>query len=258
MGRYQAIVSGLKAVNDTIFQELCDKFLVLRNNNYAAFSRTGSQEDKQKTTKGTPDSFFLLPNGKYLFVEVTTNSSDKNKLENDIKACFDSKKSKISVDKIEEIILCFNWNIDQAEVERLSTIAKKLKRDIRLTFYSLDALAIELHLNHRDLVHEYLSLPLDTGQIVSIEKFIKEYNRASKGVATPLDNQFLHRENELTELKESIDTHDFIILTGAPGIGKTKLALEGIKSFLFENSSFTAYCVSYKNHTLLGVCRAYS
>src|SRR5690606_29997327 len=96
-----------------------------------------------------------------------------------------------------------------------------------------------------------LGLPLDTGQIVPIEKFIDEYNKASKGISTPIDNTFLHRENELKELKEAISQNDFIILTGAPGIGKTKLALEGIKSYLSENLSYGAYCVSYKNNTLL-------
>ena len=106
-------------------------------------------------------------------------------------------------------------------------------------------------MNHRDLTNQYLGLTLDTGQIVSIERFIEEYNKASKGISTPLDNTFLHREPELKELKESIHQYDFIIITGAPGIGKTKLSLEAIKSFLKDNLSFTAYCVSYKNHTLL-------
>ena len=52
-------------------------------------------------------------------------------------------------------------------------------------------------------------------------------------------------------LRKEIQNHDFIILTGAPGVGKTKLALEGIKSFLEENLEYNAYCVSYKHHTLL-------
>ncbi|PID84273.1 hypothetical protein CSB09_01970, partial [Candidatus Gracilibacteria bacterium] len=88
-------------------------------------------------------------------------------------------------------------------------------------------------------------------QIVSIENFIKEYDRASKGIATPLNNTFLHRETELEELTNAINSHDFIILTGAPGVGKTKLALETINSYLSKNDSYQAYCVSYKNHTLL-------
>jgi len=250
MSRLQAIENELSSINQAAFQELCDSFLALRNSNYSAFSRTGSQSGKQKTVKGTPDTFLLLPNGKYIFVEYSTNiTAGLKKLEEDIKKCIDTNKTSVPVNQIAEIILCVNFNLTAAEIQTLILLLANTR--ILLTVYTLDSLSIELHRNHRDLTHEYLGLPLDTGQIVSIEKFIAEYNRASKGISTPLDNTFLHREQELKELKEAILQNDFIILTGAPGIGKTKLALEGIKSFLSENLTFGAYCVSYKNHTLL-------
>lgn len=250
MSRLQAIENVLVNINETVFQELCDCFLALRNSNYRAFSRTGSQSGKQKTIKGTPDTFLLLSNGEYIFVEYSTNiTAGLSKLEDDLKKCIDTTKTGIPVNQIAEIILCVNFNLKTSEIHTLRSLLSSTR--ITLTVYTLDALAIELHLHHRDLTHQYLGLPLDTGQIVSIEKFIEEYNRASKGISTPLDNTFLHREEELNELKETISQNDFIILTGAPGVGKTKLALEGIKTFLSENLSFEAYCVSYKNHTLL-------
>lgn len=251
MSRLQTIENRLKEINGTVFQELCDSYLIIRDNNYLAISRTGSQTGKQKTTKGTPDTFFQLPNGNFLYSEITTDTSTKNKLANDIKACFDPDKTKIPIDKIQEIVLCFNWNIDQEKITELNTLAQSFKADIRIRYLMLQELALELHLNHRDLAHCYLGLPLDTGQIVSMDSFIKEYDRASKGIATPLNNTFLHREAELEELSNAIDSHDFIILTGAPGVGKTKLAIETISNYLADNKSYNAYCVSYKNHTLL-------
>ena len=63
----QAIENALVSINDAIFQELCDKFLYFHNDNYSLFTRTGSQIGKQKTIKGTPDTFMMLPNGKYIF-----------------------------------------------------------------------------------------------------------------------------------------------------------------------------------------------
>lgn len=251
MSKFQAIENGLISINGTVFQQLCDSYLKLKNNNYLAFSRTGSQSGKQKTTKGTPDSFFLLPSGNFLFIEVTTDKSTKDKLANDIKACFNPKKSKIPLNKIEEIVLCFNWNIDQKEILKLNTLAKGFNINVKVRYLMLDELAMELHLNHRDLANEYLGLPLDTGQIISMGSFIIEYNKASNGLSTPLDNDFLHREVELKLLQESINLNDLIILTGAPGIGKTKLALEGIKSFLQDNLNYEAFCISYKNHILI-------
>lgn len=250
MSRLQAIENELSSINQAAFQELCDSFLALRNSNYSAFSRIGSQSGKQKTIKGTPDTFLLLPNGKYIFVEYSTNvTAGLKKLEEDIKKCIDTNKTSVPVNQIAEIILCVNFNLTGAEIQTLRELLANTR--IVLTVYTLDSLSIELHLNHRDLTHEYLGLPLDTGQIVSKEKFIAEYNKASKGISTPLDNTFLHREQELKELKEAILLNDFIILTGAPGIGKTKLALEGINNFLSENLTYGAYCVSYKHHTLL-------
>ena len=250
MSRLQAIENALSSINQAAFQNLCDSFLALRNSNYSAFSRTGSQSGKQKTIKGTPDTFLLLPSGNYIFVEYSTNiSAGLSKLEDDIKKCIDTNKTGIPLNHIAEIILCLNFNLTAVEIQTLKTLLRNTR--IGLTVYTLDSLAIELHLNHRDLTHEYLGLPLDTGQIVSIEKFVAEYNKASQGISTPLDNTFLHREQELKELKEALLQNDFIILTGAPGIGKTKLALEGINNFLSENLSFDVYCVSYKHHTLL-------
>ena len=250
MSRLQSIENALSAINETVFQELCDSFLALRSTNYSALSRVGSQSGKQKSTKGTPDTFLLLPNGRYIFVEHSTNiSAGVSKLKDDINKCIDSEKTGIPVNQIAEIILCINFNLKPNETQELIDLLKDTR--IALSIYTLDSLSIELHLDHRDLAHQYLGLPLDTGQIVSIEKFIDEYNRASKGISTPIDNTFLHRKEELNELKAGVHSNDFIILTGAPGVGKTKLALEGIKSFLTENLEFRAYCVSYKHHTLL-------
>lgn len=250
MSRLQSIENALSSINEVVFQELCDCFLALRNANYSVLSRVGSQCGKQKSIIGTPDTFLLLPNGKYIFVEHSTNiTAGISKLKKDIQKCIDSEKTGIPVNEISEIILCLNFNLKPNETKELSDVLNETR--IRLTIITLDSLAIELHLNHRDLAHEYLGLTLDTGQIVSIEKFISEYNRASKGISTPINNIFLYREDELKELKEGIHSKDFIILTGSPGVGKTKLALEGIKSFLNENMNFQAYCVSYKHHTLL-------
>jgi hypothetical protein len=93
MSRLQTIENRLKEINGTVFQELCDSYLTIRDNNYLAISRTGSQTGKQKTTKGTPDTFFQLPNGNFLYCEITTDTSTKNKLANDIKHIFRTLKN---------------------------------------------------------------------------------------------------------------------------------------------------------------------
>jgi hypothetical protein len=250
MSRLQDIENVLQTINEAIFQELCDSFLVRKKCNYRFFSRTGSQIGKQKTIKGTPDGLMLLPSGKYLFAEYSTNTNAGiSKLKDDINKCIDVKKTGIPLTQIDEIILCVNFKINTAGLEELKNVLSQTH--INLTVYTLDSLAVELHLEHRDLASRYLKLPLDTGQIVSIEQFISEYNKASQGIATPLDNKFLHRDTELEQIKKLVNENDFIIISGAPGVGKTKLALETINSFLKDNMEYSAYCISYKQHTLL-------
>ena len=250
MSRLQTIQNALISINDTVFQDLCDSFLFSINGNYTAYSRTGSQEGKQKTKKGTPDSFFRDRNGKYVFVEYSTNiTTGISKLKSDIEKCIDVDKTKVPIQNIDKIILCYNFNLKPHEVQSLYNVIGGAR--IELILYSLDALSLELCLNHRDLVQEYLNISFDTGQVVSIERFVEEYDKASKGIATPLNNPFVHREKELKELKEIICKDDLIILYGAPGVGKTKLALETIKDFAKENDSYEAYCISYKNSSLI-------
>lgn len=250
MSRLQSIENALASINETVFQELCDSFLILRNDNYRTFSRVGSQSGKQKTTKGTPDTFYLLPNGQYVFVEYSTNiTKGVSKLQEDIEKCLDTTKTKIPINQIAEIILCINFNLSTEEIQSLKNLLDKTR--LTLTIYTLDCLSLELHSQHRDLVHKYLGLPLDTGQIVSINTFVEEYNKASKGIATPLNNTFLHREEELENIKHIIKQNDFLIITGVAGVGKTKIAIEAINSFLAENLSYNAFCLSYKNYDLL-------
>lgn len=250
MSRLQSIENALKEINETVFQELCDSYLAIRNENYAALARVGSQSGKQKTVLGTPDSLILLPSGKYLFIEYSTNiTKGAGKLKEDIEKCLDTDKTGISVKDILEIILCINFNLKPVEIEALRSLLKKTR--IKLTIISLDSLAIELHLNHRDLAHHYLDLPLDTGQIVSMDRFIEEYDRASKSIATPLKNVFLHREQELEQVKAGLEKTDFLILTGPPGIGKTRLVIEAVRQYLQEHMNFQAYAISYKNFSLL-------
>jgi hypothetical protein len=250
MSRLQTIENALASINETVFQELCDSFLILKNDNYRTFSRVGSQSGKQKTTKGTPDTFYLLPNGKYVFVEYSTNiTKGVSKLQEDIEKCLDTTKTKIPINQIAEIILCINFNLSTEDIQSLKNLLDKTR--LTLTIYTLDCLSLELHSQHRDLVHKYLGLPLDTGQIVSINTFVEEYNKASKGIATPLNNTFLHREEELENIKHIIKQNDFLIITGVAGVGKTKIAIEAINSFLAENLSYNAFCLSYKNCDLL-------
>lgn len=250
MANLQTIENALSSINPDKFQELSDCFLALRNENYRAFIRHGSQLGKQNAIKGTPDTFLLLPSGKYMFVEYSTNVSEGvKKLKQDITKCIDVTKTKIPINQIDEIIICVNYKIKPNEVHELRN--ELINTRIKLTVFDLGSIAIELQLHHRNLVHDYLDLPFDTGQIVSVDTFIEEYKNYSNGIATPLDNLFLHREQELEDMKNALSTNNLVVLTGSSGVGKTKLALESITQFVKENLSYEAFCISNKHCSLL-------
>lgn len=246
----QKIQNALININETIFQELCDCYFYTKNGCCGTINRIGSQVGKQKTKKGTPDSYISLPNGKYILLEYSTNvTQGVDKLLSDVVKCLDCSKTGIPINNIEKIVLFFNFNLKPSEEQKLYNFASENR--VILELYNLDTLSLELKLNFRNLTHEYLGLPIDTGQIVSIDKFIDEYDKASKGIATPLDNTFIHRDKELAELEDFIRKNDLVILYGAPGVGKTKLALETIKKIVKDDISYKAYCVSYKNTSLI-------
>jgi len=250
MSKIQDIENKLMSINPAAFQELCDSYLSFRNENYRVFSRLGSQAGKQKTVIGTPDTFFLLNNNKYIFVEYSTNITKKiSKLQEDILKCLDVSKTGIPIENISEIIICINFKIDTKEVNELNTLV--YDTGIKLTFYTLDSLAMDLCYQRSDLVQKYLNITLDTGQIVPIETFISQYNKATQQIATPLDNPFFHREEEQKELINLITDNDILLIYGSPGIGKTKLVLETIKIFINKNHYYDAFCISNKNVDML-------
>lgn len=56
------------------FQSMCDRYL--SKIGYPNIVSLGTQAGTRKTTRGTPDTYFIDTNGKYVFVEYTTQQSN--------------------------------------------------------------------------------------------------------------------------------------------------------------------------------------
>jgi acylphosphatase len=260
MGKLQLITKELEAINDAVFQELCDCFLSLQNSSYKAYARSGAHPTKQKTTRGTPDCYILLASGNYLFAESTTQEHKYkkliDKLKSDILSCLDESKTKVPQNRIQEIVLCYNSNLSAQDVEDVNQVAIKLC-GITPTHFGLDALASQLFLHHQNLVHEYLDLKFDSRQIISLEKFVERYGNQHRQLATPLDNPFLHRTEELAEIEKRLNETDLLILSGPAGLGKSKLAIEGINQFLRGNMKYHAYAIAPNSADLIDDLNVY-
>ncbi len=245
-GRLQLIEQKLVAIDPAGFQNLCDAYLILRENEYSSLNRTGSQLGKQKTVLGTPDSFIRLEDNKLAYVEYTTQAESKvSKIKDDIEKCLDESKTGVPSDKLFQIIVCFNSRLTVEEETEIQTYAEIKKKRIELI--GIDTLSLEILSKYVLLSRDFLGIPIDTGQILPFDKFISEYNNKANQLSTPLNNEFLHRKDELFEILDYLQKGDLLLLSGAPGVGKTKIGIESINGFIEQNSDYTSFAISKKD-----------
>ena len=203
------------------FQSMCDRYLSRMG--YPSIVSLGTQAGTQKTTPGTPDTYFFDANGKYVFVEYTTQQNNlPAKIESDLEKCLDVSATQIPHNKISEIIYCHtSSNIAPKDDAAFRTMCESV--GIKFTIYGIDQLAQDLYLKYRGVAKEYLHLAIDTNQIETKDEFVRHYD-ASK-LAAPLSTQFLFREDSLEALDTLFEQTNVVILTGPAGTGKTRLAI---------------------------------
>lgn len=244
--RLQLIEEKLKSIDPAGFQNLCDAYLILREIKILSYSRTGSQVGKQKTISGTPDSFIRLESKRVAYVEFTTITDQiVKKIIADIDKCISTFPNYSENNDVYGIIIFFNKRLSSIEESEIQLHANNQK--VSLELIGIDTLALEIMSKYFILARDYLGIPIETGQILLIDRFISEYNNKANQLSTPLDNIFFHREKELEEIISNLQHQDLLILTGAPGIGKTKLGIEGILRFCKKDPSFEAYVIINKN-----------
>ncbi|MEQ8910009.1 MAG: hypothetical protein RIC95_12495 [Vicingaceae bacterium] len=253
MANLQQIYEALNKINDAIFEEMCGIYLSYEFPLHRSFNPQ-SHKTKQKTIKGTPDISFKLSGEGYLFVQVTTKENTGNslikKLKQDIEDCFNAEKTKIKVEKIREIALCYNEQIKPSDEELINGFAKE-KFKIVPHHFGLKRIAKDMLFKYNFIGREYLKLDFGTGQIVSIDQFIKSYEYGGQSLATPLNNDYFERNEDLPNLVKSIMNDNIVIIHGVAGSGKSKLAIEGIRKFVDGKTEYIALALSPNGGNLI-------
>jgi Cdc6-like AAA superfamily ATPase len=185
-----------------------------------------------------------------MFLEYTTKEKKQGrgdfmqKLKADLLKCLDKAITGIPLSKISRIILCFNTDITAKEEDVLNNLLDGTK--IQLEAIGLQTLAMELFNLFPRLAAQHLGVSVDTGQVMRVEDFIAE-NKRENPFATPLDNAFFFREEELKIIEKELAINEIVVLTGPPGVGKSRLALQVLSDWRAAHPEYDAYCLSNKH-----------
>ena len=238
MAYIESIKQKILQLDAGTFQNLCDSYLCKIG--YSNIVSLGGEAGTRKTTLGTPDTYFIAPDGKYIFVEYTTQKTKLyEKIKDDIKKCLDTSRTGIPHDKISEIIYCHtSSNLSPHQDSEMKALCENF--GIKLTVIGIDKLAEDIYLFHHNLSRDFLGISISTGQIQSYDDFINSYN--SNRMAAPIDTKFLFRKKEFKNIGDAYLKVDVVILTGSAGTGKTRLALHYVKNHPDTNDE-KVYCI---------------
>ncbi len=239
MSTINRIQSELKSIEQGKFQKLCDAYLHRRG--YEHITPLGAVTGADKTKPGRPDTLIATPEGTFILVEATTTQGKGllPKLQSDLTDCFDVEKTGIEISEIAEVILCFNSDIDATAQKALREQGKS--NGCVVSFFNMGRLSHDLYQKYPGLAKEFLGVSVDTGQVLSAGDFIVQYGKPA--FATPLNTSFRFRKEVLKKVGDALETQELVLLTGAPGVGKTRLALQCCTDFVKQHPETRIFCI---------------
>lgn len=187
----------LQKMDAARFQQLGDELLKAIYKPINIESR-GSQEGKAKPVKGTPDTIFVVSDGKIL-IEYTTQSKKPQsqfikKLENDVLSCLDVEKTKIPLNEVKEIVLFSNQRIAINIHDELRGELSAKYPHITLSIYSIDDISVKLR-DYPNMLQDYLGISTYPG-LIEIDSFINRFSSTRFSYQTPLDNTYFEINNQ--------------------------------------------------------------
>ena len=225
------------------FQKLFDAYLY-KKYKFNNIQTLGVQTGTNKPTKGTPDSYVLADDGKYILINYgTVSSQSAEKIRADILSCFDTTKLLLPKDKIKKII-CGHCSTN-IHIEQFNSIMETID-GVEIELIGIDTLSHDLALLYPHIAKDELGIAIDTNQFFEVEDFVKAYD--ANGINAPINCDFFHRKPEITEICTSILNNRVTVLTGPSGIGKTRLALEACRK---QNDGQTkVFCIKSNGNLL--------
>lgn len=243
MSRINIVQQRIKELEGGRFQKMCDTYLFTKYG-LENITTLGSQDGTDKTTRGVPDSYVEYDDGTYTFIMYGTHKDVKEKIKKDIQDCLDVEATGIEIPKIRKIICCHtSTNISTKQNETFKQVAN----GVELQLIGLSTLGEDIASpKFQSLANDFLSVPFGTEQIFDIERFINAYN--ADVTASPLNKDFKFRESELLKLTSALEKNNVALVTGASGVGKSRISLEVCKKF--RDLSYEVLCIKNNGQNL--------
>lgn len=245
------IICALGRLDAALFQQLGDELLTAMYKPINIESR-GTKKGQVKTRKGSPDTILSMCSGKIL-IEYTTQSDHPQKqfiakLKGDIISCLNVKKTRIPIEEIKEIILFSNQRITIDIQDNLRNYLWAQHPAIKLTIFSIDDIATKLRKVPR-ILQEYLGIVTFPG-LVEIDSFIKRFSSTKFSYLTPINNTYFEIDAQpISKGLELLNANDFLVISGDPGMGKTRYAIEIAKAFSDQTGAET-FVIEEKNRDI--------
>lgn len=251
MSKINIIQNAIKELDGGSFQKLFDAYLY-KKYKFKNIQTLGVQDGTNKTTKGTPDSFVIEDDGKYVLIMYGTVGKEAfGKIKKDILSCFNKDKLEIDENKIKKIICAYSsTNIHAEQQEEL----KNMMSGIDIETIGLSTISHDLLVNFPFLAAEFLHIQVDTHQIFSRDEFIKVYDK--NGMNASLGMDLHYREQEKEQLYSALCSSKITLVSGLSGVGKTRLVLEVCKQF--ETEGWTVLCVKNNGELLYNDIQYYT
>lgn len=248
MSHYLQIQNALSQIEGGKFQTIVNK--IIYNEGYSGINEYGSVTGTDKTKIGTPDTFVLQLDGKFIFVEITSET-DKTvkktgilkKIKSDIAKDLDSGKTGIPHDKISKIIYFYLEKLSPAQVNEIQELTTE--QSVPLDLWSGERIAHTLDAEYPAIALEELGIAVDSGQFLLPHDFIVQYNKDK--LAAPVDTILLGREKELVNGIELLEKSRILTITGDAGAGKTRFALALQAEYKRIHSETAVYCIRDKS-----------
>ena len=167
MANIESIKQKILQLDAGSFQNFCDSYLCKKG--YSNIVSLGGEAGTRKTTSGTPDTYFIASDERYVFVEYTTQKSNLFvKIKDGLEKCLNTLKTGISHNRISEIIYCHtSSNLTPNQDSEIKALCEEV--GIKLTVMGIDKLAEDVYLFYPTLSRDFLGISISTDQIYKLQ-----------------------------------------------------------------------------------------